>query len=652
MEPNMKKSLGGFPSFLTLTFIVLAATALSARAADNPFIRYVPEGTTGVALVDVAKILASKPAKDIVGNKSPVSYFTDKVFEQQRDDFVAQLWAKSKFPKLLDSVVENTARAQWIFVHAHDVVIVLEGKYNARDLSQDFKEAVLSLSAPYTVDAFGNQHELASFGDKKFCVTVLSNTQLMFGDRPALEAILSRLDNKTPAMLDKRLADALAELSPEHAMVGAMLEGPHGAAATQPGAADLTNVISGTFDVDDQSVRGLVAMVLPNEVAAAGAESAVTRELQKTDANFGHSPRALPVVKLLKDAKIARNGKKLTIEMTLPGESTAAALSVFFNPPSDIEPEMELTGLPNDTRGIALSSDGKLAAAAGNSNSVHNAPPDSETETLIVWDTATRQPVFEQNFKAKGLNLSFEGLTVRFGPANQRLAVSAPPRSYGEAGEIVLYDLAAKREANRLEGRDGIFSPDGHYFAYHAGRGIEIIDAKAWQELRLIREANDAHELEFSPDSRNIAAIAIAAYEPKQITIWNAQTGEKADTIALDPQKPLLRFAWSPDGRSLAIAANDGTVHLIDRATHRQTQEFDLFGTYPEITAIAFVNDGAKLAVATRSMTKLIDLHGGENLVLRTPRSAFHTDLSYNPASHLLAVGGGHGVYVWRLPAH
>src|SRR5262249_12990684 len=70
-------------------------------------------------------------------------------------------------------------------------------------------------------------------------------------------------------------------------------------------------------------------------------------------------------------------------------------------------------------------------------------------------------------------------------------------------------------------------------------------------------------DLAFSPDGRHLAG----AGAKRQLTLWDAATGDTVWEVALGAGQNVERFAFSPNGRCLAAANGDGTVSLYEAAT-------------------------------------------------------------------------------------
>jgi WD40 repeat protein len=157
---------------------------------------------------------------------------------------------------------------------------------------------------------------------------------------------------------------------------------------------------------------------------------------------------------------------------------------------------------------------------------------------------------------------------------------------------------------------------------------------------------NDEHHA-FSPDGRTL----YTAGNDGRVIVWDVggdrrlwrpfptgyrfQGGIRGGFTAFRPA-----FALSPDGRAVAVARLDGRVELIDAETLRRTASFEAFPGRAA-AAIDYSADGRRLAVAGQGGgVGVWDVESGEQLgaLLRAPRGP----RTANPRTvHALAFGQG-----------
>ncbi len=263
-----------------------------------------------------------------------------------------------------------------------------------------------------------------------------------------------------------------------------------------------------------------------------------------------------------------------------------------------------LEGLPNDQlRVTRFSPDGQLIAAASGSS-------------LRLWDAATGQlvrelPAVENSFVAR----------VAFSPTDLRLLAVGYGGMRG-VSYVSLWDIDAGTELARLEGAIGdenaravgglAFSPNGKYLV--AGFGsknlftstVFCFPLKVWEVAtrRLIHQMNGHTNYCVSLDfSRDGTLLATGSRDGTAI-IWSTATWNRVKTLQNPEQDSQSRgpgrpgtfedVAFSPDGKTLALASREGSVQLWDVATGKILEKVK--GHSSAVEAVVFSPDGRTLA--------------------------------------------------------
>lgn len=210
----------------------------------------------------------------------------------------------------------------------------------------------------------------------------------------------------------------------------------------------------------------------------------------------------------------------------------------------------------------------------------------------------------------------------------------------GVKGEVLVYDVAAKKLATRIEGHaDSIYgltiSPDGKIIATSSyDKLIKLWDSATGKEIRTLKDHIDAvYALEWTPDGKRLVSGAA----DRTLKIWDPATGERLftlgepadgiNTVAIDPtgryvaaggldksiriwelearsgrllrtqiahEDAILKLAWSPDGSTLVSSSADKTIKVF-----RVSDLADLrtIGPQPDwVYGLAFTPDGKKFA--------------------------------------------------------
>jgi WD40 repeat protein/tetratricopeptide (TPR) repeat protein len=243
---------------------------------------------------------------------------------------------------------------------------------------------------------------------------------------------------------------------------------------------------------------------------------------------------------------------------------------------------------------------------------------------------------------------------------------------------VALWDIPTGRELARLAGADEFpgrqvqpyddavsalaFSPDGKYLA--AGFGYKLFlsnggapQPKVWEVAtrRLVQRLNGqggySTSLQFSPDGK---LLAIGSRQGTAI-LWSTETWKPARTLS-NPDKDTVfsgsqqagmidDVAFSPDGKTLAIASRERNVHLFDVATG--TLLDTLKGHPSAVQAVVFSPDGRTLASGGSDQTvRLWNVQTGRELMQLDPGNVelgSVLTLAFSPDGKLLLTGGEGG---------
>jgi RNA polymerase sigma factor (sigma-70 family) len=288
---------------------------------------------------------------------------------------------------------------------------------------------------------------------------------------------------------------------------------------------------------------------------------------------------------------------------------------------------------------IALFPDGRTLAAA------------SRDQTLRLWDLTTGRELHrfpDHPGSLRFLALSPDGTTLASG-------VSPP-------GIIHFWEAASGKELRQLSPHAWLgriaFSPDGKTLAAAAARHRILL----WETAtgRLLRELDGREEtlfagaLAFAPDGRTLVSAGLA----ETIRFWDLATGEEERRLL--PQQPRPKeksgppfhygfvhaLAFSPDGRTLASAAQHAPVRIWDVTTGREVRSLpgDRFGAL----SLAFSPDGRTLLSGEAGgMVRCWETATGKELRHFQAHGDWVSGLAFAPDGRTLVTSGDSTIRLW-----
>ena len=244
--------------------------------------------------------------------------------------------------------------------------------------------------------------------------------------------------------------------------------------------------------------------------------------------------------------------------------------------------------------GVTFSPDGKLLASAGGG-------------TVQLWNPATGQHIRTLQPDSDSATIGVSG--VAFSPDGRLLA------SADADGTVQLWNPATGQHIRTLHAtNDGLgvngvaFSPDGRLLASAADGTVQLWNPATGQHIRTLHATNsrlDVDTVAFSPDGRLLASTKGNA----TVQLWNPATGQALGTplhaspaasgASISSRVGVSGVAFSPDGKLLAYAEQDGTVQLWNPATGQAVGiPFGVINAANGVNDVTFSPDGKLLASA------------------------------------------------------
>ncbi len=228
---------------------------------------------------------------------------------------------------------------------------------------------------------------------------------------------------------------------------------------------------------------------------------------------------------------------------------------------------------------LAVSPDGRTLYSAGDDG------------RLILWDLSGERRLVRTFPLLRGFEDAQTPRGLAVTPDGETLALTA------RGGRVELLDAATFQRRRSVQAAQGFapglaLSPNGRLLAVGGERGdVTLWDARTLAPAgKLTGLSGTIQAVTFSPDGESLAAAEVVAERPR-LLVWNVR---RRGVTARADIRAVTSVAFSPDGRTIALAALDGGTEIRDARTARLVRRLSAVGLS---RSVAFSPDGSLLAV-------------------------------------------------------
>lgn len=173
-------------------------------------------------------------------------------------------------------------------------------------------------------------------------------------------------------------------------------------------------------------------------------------------------------------------------------------------------------------------------------------------------------------------------------------------------------------------------------------RPIRPENADQLREVYSLPHDGAVTALALSPDGSLLAAVSADV-----ITVWETRTGKARQTLNHGGLQ-INHVVFSPDGRLMVAAGNDGTVWVWEIGAADRPRNI-LKGHDGAVFRVAFSPDGSLLATGGPDKALIWSVATGQ--IVASPPSGWAWDVWFSPGGRYLFTAGGDGrVRVWGVP--
>ena len=255
----------------------------------------------------------------------------------------------------------------------------------------------------------------------------------------------------------------------------------------------------------------------------------------------------------------------------------------------------------------------------------------SDDKTVKIWNSTTGSILL--NLDGNGKSIS----NIAYSPDSKTIAV----------GSGIVWDVTTGIKLLNLDQRYiniGVtYSSDGKIIATASKTAVELWDAVTGNKLAsLLGHSSKITTFAYSPNGKTVAIGS----EDKTIKVWDTAFNDQLSDVH-GHRSGVQSIAYSPDGKTIASSSEDSTVKIWNVATGIEV--LDLKGHTLCVYSVAYSPDGKTIASASRDKTvKIWDSTTGIKLLDIKGHSDWVKSVAYSPdGKTIVTTSGDKTVKIW-----